>query len=719
MTCPSRSFRNVAVRMTAWSIVAASAAHAQIAGRYVGAPPPVANAQVQGAGSLEGFVYWDTRAVTHNPAGACDGFSVTVIAGGHALVAGSGQFGAKYIGQVTGGNQAVYDVCAWAYDHVQENTPLSVQLAITQPSAFTGNVAATNPLVGPVTVINAQCNMLPDIATATAADLVAHSGSCQNMAFDLNFQLVPAAGNARVITAPPGTGMVLQRAPAAGGATSGPLLSPGAQPMLLGNGGAPGSAGTPPPSQPMIAPVANPNAPAVPVPSKGNSVNQYDAVTLQRGVTQQPGFSQWANGGGTGGANAGITDGTKNADGLNPQPYPPKGMTGPGAAGVSGNMPAVQSNLVVNGGKSGNMPAVQSNLVVNGGKSGNLALPANLQLFSGAEAKNPAALNLAIGSPLSQSGGGMLGPEQTMSAPGVAGNLISGTNPGPAAIATRPAPGGPAAMQPSKVNSLGLAAANNGRMVCTNTGITAVNGGKFTQFTPGTHYIITGCGFGSAPGKVYLSGPFPAHNGEVDLGPYWQYSEKRTWTGHWSDQVIDAQLDPALLGELDQYNISLVVQTSTGQQIQMTGVSFKAQRAEIMLGTVPASALGFDPHETAGAWGTPCSNWIKTSSCTVEVLRQFGGHGMANPPDTYNIKLKPGFVLSRVKVLVMGGPDEENIVQTDTPEINGNQIVMHWQWTTTSSTDSSGTAEYYSYSLYGLQIYVIGPLGVTDAWAAP
>lgn len=293
-----------------------------------------------------------------------------------------------------------------------------------------------------------------------------------------------------------------------------------------------------------------------------------------------------------------------------------------------------------------------------------------------------------------------------MSAAGSGTNIAGGATAAPRPVRTIPAGGGPAAMQAgTNSGSRGVLSASVEKVACMSSGIAAVNGARFTQFTPGTHYTITGCGFGSLPGKVYLIGPFSAHNGRIDLGPSWRYPATRTWTGHWSDQVIDAQLDEALSGELDQDNVVLVVETSTGQQIQMNNVSFKAERAEFMLGSIPLSAIGPDPHNTFGVAVSPCtSSWV-TSHCTVDVLREIGAKVNANPADVYTIHLKTGFVLSRATLLVM---DQNKVTSWTTPQIsNGNQIIVDWQWSTYQSL---------SYSLYGLQIYVIGPLGVTNAW---
>jgi hypothetical protein len=42
-------------------------------------------------------------------------------------------------------------------------------------------------ILGPIKIINGQCNMLPRITNPTFSDLLAHWGSCQNMAYDVNF----------------------------------------------------------------------------------------------------------------------------------------------------------------------------------------------------------------------------------------------------------------------------------------------------------------------------------------------------------------------------------------------------------------------------------------------------------------------------------------------------------------------------------------------------
>ena len=152
------------------------------------------------AGTIEGFVYWDASQFSHVPAGSCSGLAVTVAVGsssGGPLVAYTplatltNNF--KYVGQVkeflAGGKVNVYDVCTYGYNHVPVGPDLQVKLEVTQPQVFSPAAVPQFATVGPVKIINAQCNMLPQITNPGLSDLLAHWGSCQNMAYDVNFAM--------------------------------------------------------------------------------------------------------------------------------------------------------------------------------------------------------------------------------------------------------------------------------------------------------------------------------------------------------------------------------------------------------------------------------------------------------------------------------------------------------------------------------------------------
>jgi hypothetical protein len=152
-------------------------------------------------GVIEGFVYWDTSAIVHKPTGSCNGLAVTVnvdnglsgpFKGFKPLATLTNNF--KYVGQIKnflyGGKVVTYDVCTYGYDRVPVGTAVQVELTVTR--AFALNAVPQPPVIGPITIVNGRCNMLPSLNPTRLADLTAHWGSCQKMAYDVNFVLEQA-----------------------------------------------------------------------------------------------------------------------------------------------------------------------------------------------------------------------------------------------------------------------------------------------------------------------------------------------------------------------------------------------------------------------------------------------------------------------------------------------------------------------------------------------
>ncbi len=155
------------------------------------------------AGVIDGYVYWDASSISHKPASNCGGMAITV----SVASSSGGPFEAytpmttlsnnfKYVGQVkaflAGGKVAVYDVCAYGYNHVPVGPDLQVKLTVPQATAFTPQAGPQFSALGPIKIINAQCNMLPKAVPSSLSDLAAHWGSCQNMAYGVNFVLLPS-----------------------------------------------------------------------------------------------------------------------------------------------------------------------------------------------------------------------------------------------------------------------------------------------------------------------------------------------------------------------------------------------------------------------------------------------------------------------------------------------------------------------------------------------
>jgi hypothetical protein len=320
------------------------------------------------AGDVEGFVYWDANTITHKPAGSCSGLAVSVSAAGspYNTIATGNHF--KYAGQVKaflyGGKVAVYDVCIYAYDHQPVGPQLQAQLVITDRNAFSQAVAPQTATIAPITIINAQCNMLPPIVPSSVGDLTAHWSSCQNRAYDVNFPLVPAL---HVMSSSGGSGGMLSSTNR-GAANPGPIQSP-SRGMLAGaiNPGPQQS-----PSGGMVPGALNPGLASttarnpgqlLPVKPGAATLTNAEVIRLIKGGVPEsaiinqirssnkkfdfsPASCQAlaqarvspkildAMGDGsvrpcfTGGVRTGAGTG---ADGLNPQPFPPKGSAGPTA----------------------------------------------------------------------------------------------------------------------------------------------------------------------------------------------------------------------------------------------------------------------------------------------------------------------------------------------------------------------------------------------------
>ena len=131
------------------------------------------------AGTIEGFVYWDANSQAHageqlQPFGdhRSVGSSSRPIHGATPLGTLSNNF--KYVGEVkeflVGGKVNVYDVCTYAYDKVPVGPDLQVTLTVAQSGEFLPGAFPQFATLGPIKIINAQCNMLPRIANPTASD---------------------------------------------------------------------------------------------------------------------------------------------------------------------------------------------------------------------------------------------------------------------------------------------------------------------------------------------------------------------------------------------------------------------------------------------------------------------------------------------------------------------------------------------------------------------
>jgi len=218
-------------------------------------------------------------------------------------------------------------------------------------------------------------------------------------------------------------------------------------------------------------------------------------------------------------------------------------------------------------------------------------------LLNGAKvALNPQKLSQKSSAPL-------LGASQTMSAPGT---RSAGPSTSPAATQVNPpsgptAPHAPGGRQPLS-QPIG-ASAPMPTQIC-RAGIATVDGAaNGVWFSPVAgedgRFVIQGCGFGSMPGEVYLSGvqydsvaaklvlrhvgvsTSPDRVNFTILPNEWK-GDRQIITS-WSDRQIVAQIDPNASGLYDTNSVTLNVKTADGQILQATGMNFLAAREDQLL----------------------------------------------------------------------------------------------------------------------------------------
>ncbi len=591
------------------------------------APPPTA-ITAPNAGDVEGFVYWDTSAITHKPAGTCDGIGVNVGPAGSPAKPMPGGNHFKYAGQVkaflAGGKIQVFDVCIYAYDHQPVGPQLQAQLIVDR-NAFSTAVTAHTPIVSPITIINGQCNMLPPIVPSSVGDLSAHWGSCQNRAYNVNFGLVPAF---QAMSSGGGSGGMLNSAnrgsinpgPAqspsggmlAGAANPGPVQSPsrgmlsGARDSALANspsGGSQGKlmakSGAPTLTNADVIGLVKGGVPESAVINQIRSSNgKFDfssasCQALLRAKVSPQILDAMGDGSVrpcfTGGVRSGAGNG---ADDLNPQPLPPKGIAGSRAG----------KNTVLSRRAAPALSAPKQSQKITNPKvlSQDAAIIAVLQQQRHAADAEAVQMKLSI-RPAAQSG-----PARTMSAGGNGNTLLSSAATQPGSVVASAPQGSNSGSAANRYGTLSQGLIPGLALQCghdPSLHILNVSGGAgsatFTQDDKYNFYTITGCSFGD-PGPnskayIYYQGSFHED---------FQIEE-------WSDNWIKLHLDPKLAGVDDQSNLTLVVQRADGKQTSKGGYRFYAARDTILLKQIPQNHFSlnkFRPDQST------IQNWKPTYS---------------------------------------------------------------------------------------------------------
>ena len=684
--------------------------------------PPVSHPEP--AGSVEGFVYWDAKQFSHLPAGSCSGLAVTVSVKNSSS---SGPFPTyttlgtlsnnfKYVGQVkaflAGGKIEVYDVCTYGYDHVPVGPDLQVKLTVTQPGVFSPVALPKVGILEPIQIINAQCAMLPRIVNPTFSDLAAHWGSCQNMAFDVNFMMV----------APPQP----------------PLAKSGGGGMLPASGNVPGEKAPGTTGTPLLK---NPAPTGTPLLKQSGPIGTPSLVNpgpIQSSSTSAPGAT--VNAGSTGGPMNGTKPGTTAQ--LNPQPLPPK-VTGALTPPAS-NKPITASGRFSLGPKitiSGARPQGIDVAIAQTIQSESLATHnVRAAMLSGTQPERNSNLRAGPSRPLDSTdpaAGGSTGQSGT----GPSG----GNNPvHPAGTPSTQAGG---SGSPSTIQRFLVAPKPLDVCRFTTDPVVETVGGRINNIIltpdPGTgqypnnQYAIVGCNFGDVQGDVHIFGPFINNPTPVHLG-----------IDSWTDSSILVTFNPTFENEYDLKNITLVVVRRDGKSAQVPGISFVATRASRPLASIPGSIVKLptgsfernkfvSPISAANlkAAGIPQPQGLPPGpqagtiafylSTPLSDSRTDDGY----PPSRLSFsdaidfsKLRQGFVLDdSAQTLVLGFPylysdtfGAGTCKYTDTvlsPSLQGSTLLVGVQ---PEECDSHGK---FIYAYYGLILSVTGPKGnKLDPW---
>ena len=259
---------------------------------------------------------------------------------------------------------------------------------------------------------------------------------------------------------------------------------------------------------------------------------------------------------------------------------------------------------------------------------------------------------------------------------------------------------------------------------CSIPAIHAVNGRAtapvFTPAEPDSHYRITGCGFGSAPGTVRLKPTVTDPSSGPALQPIAMQIES------WRDDYIDARINPGLTG-IPDFAAELVIQLPSGRNVQLTHCQFLAARGEPqLLRSIPAAwvrldatslsaraihQVEFESPPVAGAETPPDA--VGSSAFIVRSNPQPFSTGR----DSYDLsQLAPGWVVESVQLRVFNAacPGESRL-----PVSNGSWetswtahgFVVAWADETCSSPIPPVFNFTLSSSQYATDIWVIGPAG--------
>lgn len=385
--------------------------------------------------------------------------------------------------------------------------------------------------------------------------------------------------------------------------------------------------------------------------------------------------------GGTSGGNARM---------LNPQPYPPKS-----APNASGSANPASANVHAIG--NSNAPEATSALI------GLLRKQGSLRVVSGRPAKYASSTNVALVNTLRrQKQAGQIGAGHAMaSRTSSISSMVEAPN--PALHATRVYVASDLLTDQENRWCQRQEADGKAPTILRVDGQT--HGIQFSPDPQANPYTIVGCGFGNSNGTAHL---YLLQYQYVSSG--WSNSQSvQTVSAYtvqftiqsWSDHEIVASVDPTTSGVPDWSQVILEVKANLAGD--WPGGQFTALRQTVALASISQNQVSLDQ---AGSpyFLSPVSNYYGLNG-SVGVARQ----GLAGPvagQDQFKLKLAPGFVVDSTETDLLVSNTSSNVT-SQPATLNGNTITVTYP---VVSAPSGNSVVYYS--IYGLKVYVTGPVGM-------
>ena len=642
-------------------------------------------------GTIVGYVYWDTKAVQHNPPLSCNGLTVTLSIGTPPSGSTPAFEQFKPLGTYNSftylNNGSTLAVCAYAIKQVPVGQDLQVQITAT-PSAFSPVVTPATPPTannpnGPIKIAGGMCNNLQP-AIPSPAVLGSHWWTCGDYAYNVNFVL-QAPGSVHLMSSGSGSTLLGQQSlpgtqqPAARMNPSGTQVQSARsdQKAPLTNGD-------------VIKMVKAAVPEAAIISSIQSSPAKFDRSPDALLALHRAGVSQKI-------LEVMMADGSAKR----------------GVASLKIKLGPAKTSVIVK-----NPRAAQADVAI-------IAVLEKQRHAAEVEASqmirtgvHPAGLQTVASQPMSASGRMASAAPATMQSAPTPGNMPPGT--------ASDVQGNSIASltHASQVQTIALPCAQDSTMRIFNVS------GEFypATFTPDAKYnfyTVTGCSFGD-PGpnsKVYIYYQDTFHQG-------FQIQE-------WNENGIKLNLDPSLSGLLDHDNLTLVVQRSDGKQATKNGFKFYASRATTRLARIPSASFSLN-HFTLSQTSN-LSPPLYTSPSSPSVAPRIGGwttevewtasDGFATTmdpgEDIYQFKqLQPGFSADSAQMtwvnLDCGDYQFVNLGGNFGLQWVGDDLHATWQAQYCKPVGCGGAFQTDCFvsppsSNYAVNVWATGPRGV-DPW---